>query len=569
MLNALRESLENSERTLHYATLGILSGLLVGLVILAFRTAIEVPQILLLPSGVLDDYESLPAWQRFSLAAGSGLLLGLLLWLSGNSSTRTGLVHVVDRVHNHHSVMPLRNALVQFIGGALAIAGGQSAGREGPAIHLGAAMNSWLCRHFKLPNNSLRTLVGSGIAAAIAASFNTPIAGVIFAMEVVLMEYSVAGFIPVIAAAVTGTLITHTALGSAPALAVDNLTLVSLFELPMMALLGVVCGFVAGLFIALQKRVTRFRHWHVVPRMAIAGCITGLIAMGIPGVMGLGYDSIQLAMAGQMGLLALTGLIAAKIVATSVSCGLGMPIGFIGPMFVIGASLGAAFGILASLVYPEFASPIGFYALLGIGACMGATLNAPMAAIIAVIELTQSTHMILPVMLTVITANVINGDVLRQPSLVSVMLATAGSRHQMSPMRNILQRVVVNSCMSNKVSHLPNYLRTPTLEAYLQEDINVFTCKIDHQWFVFERHQIHFHQTDNPSVEMPTLDFVENPKKAHVINSNATLLEAHQALLQHNCDALVVFNNTHPQPVGVLNRKMLNDVIDIDTELKR
>lgn len=569
MLNALRERLENSERTLHYATLGILSGLLVGSVILAFRMAIELPQTALLPSGMLDDYESLTAWQRFSLAAGSGLILGILLWLSGNSKTRTGLVHVVDRVHNHHSVMPLRNALVQFIGGAIAIAGGQSAGREGPAIHLGAAVNSWLCRRFKLPNNSLRTLVGSGIAAAIAASFNTPIAGVIFAMEVVLMEYSVAGFIPVIAAAVTGTLITHTALGSAPALTIDNLTLVSLFELPMMALLGVACGFVGGLFIALQKRVTHFRHWHVVPRMTLAGTITGLIAIGIPGVMGLGYDSIQLAMAGQMGLLALTALICAKIVATSISCGLGMPIGFIGPMFVIGASLGAIFGLAGTNLYPEFASPIGFYALLGVGACMGAILNAPMAAIIAVIELTQSTHIILPVMLTVITANVINGDILRQPSLVSVMLATAGSRHQMSPMRNILQRVVVNSRMGRKVSNLPERLKPTTLEAFLQEDINVFTCKVAHQWFVFERNQIVLLDNADPHSEMPTLNFVENARKAQVINSNATLLEAHQTLLQNNCDALVVFNDTHPQPVGVLSRKMLNDVIDIETELKR
>jgi len=567
ILNGLRERLENSERTLHYATLGILSGLLVGMVILAFRMAIELPQKDLLISGILDDYESLSALQRLLLASVSGLVLGLLLWLSGNGNTRTGLVHVVDRVHNHHSVMPLRNALVQFIGGVIAILGGQSAGREGPAVHLGAAVNSWLCRLFKLPNNSLRILVGSGVAAAIAASFNTPIAGVIFAMEVVLMEYSVAGFIPVIAAAVTGTLITHTALGSAPALSIENISFVSLLELPWMALLGAACGFVAGLFIALQKRVTRFSHWHVVIRMSVAGMITGLIAIAVPGVMGLGYDSIQLAMAGQMGTLALLALIAAKIVATSISCGLGMPIGFIGPTFVIGACMGAMAGIGVAILQPELASPIGFYALLGIGACMAAVLNAPMAAIIAVIELTQSTHMIMPVMLTVITANVINSDVLRQPSLVSTMLATVGSRHQMSPMRNILQRMVVNSCMTKNVGQLPHSLSVSMLEAFLQEDVSFFTCKVDHQWYVFERNQINFQMAETFDSEQPTLQFVDSPRRAHVINSNATLLEAHQTLLQYNCDALAVFNTTFPQPVGVLSRKMLNEVIDIDRDL--
>ncbi len=154
MLHILRERLENSERTLHYATLGIISGLLVGAVILGFRILFELPQYALLPSGILDDYESLSLWQPFALPFGSGILLGLALWLSGDHKTSTGLVHVVDRVHNHHSVMSMRNAIVQFLGGAIAIAGGQSAGREGPAVHLGAAVNSWLCRVFRLPHNS-------------------------------------------------------------------------------------------------------------------------------------------------------------------------------------------------------------------------------------------------------------------------------------------------------------------------------------------------------------------------------------------------------------------------------
>lgn len=563
MLIRLRDRLENSERTFHYATLGIISGLLVGLVILAFRTAFELPQNVFLPSGMLDDYESLQPWHRLLLATGSGAILGVMLWATNNASTKTGLVHVVDRVHNHHSVMPIRNALVQFFGGAIAIAGGQSAGREGPAVHLGAALNSWLCRWLKLPNNSLRIIVGSGVAAAIAASFNTPIAGVIFAMEVVLMEYSVAGFIPVIAAAVTGTIITHTTLGSAPSLALEHISLGSLLELPLMAALGVACGFIAGLFIALQKRVTRLNYLHVILRMTAAGFATGLIALSIPEVMGLGYDSIQNAMTGEMGLIALAALIAAKLLATSISCGLGMPIGFIGPTFVIGACLGAIFGIIASLIDPNLASPIGFYALLGIGASMAAILNAPLAAIIAVIELTQSTHMILPAMLTVITANVINNDVLRQPSLVSMMLATTGSRHQMSPLRNILQRTVVNSHMEKKVSLLPEKIKLSTLLALLQEDVSIMTCKVDHQWYVFERSQLEVDPALDPETELATLSIVKSPLLAHVINSHATLLEAHQTMRQHNRDHLVVFNNIYPQPVGMLSRKILNDVIEI------
>jgi len=562
MLHILRERLENSERTLHYATLGILSGLLVGGVILCFRILFELPQYAILPSGLLDDYESLEVWQRFALPFSSAVLLGIILWLSGDSNTRTGLVHVVDRVHNHHSVMPMRNAIVQFLGGAIAIAGGQSAGREGPAVHLGAAVNSWLCRIFDLPHNSLRILVGSGIAAAIAASFNTPIAGVIFAMEVVLMEYSVAGFIPVIAAAVTGTIITHTTLGEAPALSVANHHLVSLLELPLMAALGAAGGHIAGTFIWLQKRAARGRNLNVVIRMALAGGLTGLVGMAIPEVLGLGYDSIQAAMHGHLGLLALGSLIVAKLLCTTVSCGLGMPIGFIGPSFVIGACSGAFIGICAHVISPDLVSPVGFYALLGIASCMGAILNAPLAAIIAIIELTQNPHLILPVMLTVITANVINNDILKQSSLVSAMLAINGSKHQLSPTRNLLQRLIVGSRMDRKVTTLPDTLNVDTFNALAEEDMNYFAFKDDHQWFVFERTTINTELSSEG--ELPAREYSDNPKHCFAINHQATLLEAHQSLRQHNCDFLLVFSPSRKQPIGVISRKILNSVIDVD-----
>lgn len=562
MLQKLREILENSERTSHYATLGILSGLLVGIVIFAFRVLFEVPQIFILPSGLLDDYESLDHWHRFLLPAGSGVILGFALWISGDAKTRTGLVHVVDRVHNHHSIMPLRNAIVQFIGGAFAIAGGQSAGREGPAVHLGAAVNSWLCQTFKLPHNSLRILVGSGIAAAIAASFNTPIAGVIFAMEVVLMEYSVAGFIPVIAAAVTGTIITHTTFGSAPALMVNDIHFPSLFELPVFAILGASSGAIAGAFIWIQKRVANYRNIHVTLRMTLAGSFTGLVGIFIPEILGLGYDSIQQAMTGHIELTILITLITAKLLCTTVSCGLGMPIGFIGPSFFIGACTGALFGTLANLVNPASTSAISFYALLGIASTMGAILNAPLAAIIAIIELTQSPHIILPVMLTVITANVINNDFFKQSSLVSTMLSITGSRQQLSPSRNLLQRLAVGSKMDRKVTSIPETITAATLEAILQEDMNFLASKINHQWFIMERASISL-DVESEEAQTSTL-FSNKPNPCFAINNQATLLEAHQSMRQNNCDFLLVFSPNHSKPIGVISRKMLNAVIDVD-----
>jgi len=129
----------------------------------------------------------------------------------------------MERLSRHQGHLPIRNAIVQFFGGILALISGQSGGREDPAIHLGAASSSLLGQAFSLPNNSIRTLVACGTAAAIAGSFNTPIAGVIFAMEVVMMEFTIGSFIPVIIAAVASTLLAHYVIGNEPAFTVAPL----------------------------------------------------------------------------------------------------------------------------------------------------------------------------------------------------------------------------------------------------------------------------------------------------------------------------------------------------------
>ena len=182
--------------------IGALVGLLTGLVIIAFRLAIDLPLFAFLgtPGG---DFESLPTATRVMLVMGGALLLGFGMRKMTASERRLGVVHVMERLSLHQGNLPVKSAVAQFVGGALALVTGQSGGREGPAIHLGAATGSALGQAFKLPNNSMRALLACGSAAAIASSFNTPIAGVIFAMEVVMMEYSIASFLPVIVAAVT------------------------------------------------------------------------------------------------------------------------------------------------------------------------------------------------------------------------------------------------------------------------------------------------------------------------------------------------------------------------------
>ena len=140
--------------------------------------------------------------------------MGIAYAMLKPADRETGIVHVISCMHSHYSVLPLRNALVQFIGGAFALATGQSGGREGPGVHLGGAANSLLGQWLDLPNNSLRVLIACGTAGGIAAAFQTPLAGVIFAMEVIVAEYTVVGFIPVILAAVSASAVSHFFSGS-------------------------------------------------------------------------------------------------------------------------------------------------------------------------------------------------------------------------------------------------------------------------------------------------------------------------------------------------------------------
>lgn len=198
--------------------------------------------------------------------------------------------------------MPLSNALVQFITGVIALASGQSGGREGPAIHLGAAGSSLIGHYMKLPNNSIRVIVGCGAAAAISASFNTPIAGVIFSMEVIIMEYTIAGFIPVILASVVAAVMNQLVFGSATAFDVPSVSMASLLDLPILVVEGAFIGVIAAVFVKMLLTTTRYAPEKIWMRLLIAGALTGSTALVAPQILGIGYDTVNMAMVGDLGL---------------------------------------------------------------------------------------------------------------------------------------------------------------------------------------------------------------------------------------------------------------------------
>jgi CIC family chloride channel protein len=468
LLDKYRRYLTNYESLLAYSLLGIAGGIASGLVVLGFELAIGE---LALVWGVVDggeNFENLPQWMRFALPAGGAAALGLAYSLLKPEDRETGIVHVISRMHSHYGALPLRNALVQFAGGAIALATGQSGGREGPGVHLGAAINSQLGQRLGLPNNSLRVLIACGTAGGIAAAFNTPLAGVIFAMEVIIAEYTVVGFIPVMLAAVSAAAVSQFLSGGGTLFDIPPLQLNSLLEIPYVILLGLCCGIAVAAFIRISKIAARFSHWPVMVRFTLAGCITGTLALAVPQIMGIGYDTLNLALEGEIVLSALLIIALCKLIATAIGCGMGLPIGLIGPNLLIGACIGGALGIAGSALQPDIASDPTLYMVIGMGAAMGAVLNAPLAAILAVVELTQSISISMPAMLAIVTASLTNTGLFMQGSAHQTVLRQLQRVEPGDPLNQLLHRTDVNSTMDTRVVRVPVSLHRDDLEPLLE-----------------------------------------------------------------------------------------------------
>lgn len=540
--------------------LAIPVGLLSGAIIIVFRTLVENAQAVLLPGGNIENYEALAPLMRVLLPTAGGLLIGLLLQSLNKGCREVGIIHVMERLAYHQGKLPLRNALAQFLGAGLSIVSGHSVGREGPSVHLGAASGSQLGQWLRLPNNSNRTLVACGIAAAIAASFNTPLAGVIFAMEVIMMEYSLVSFAPVILAAVTATTLSQSVYGPMPAFSIPNLHIGSLLELPYVILMGGILGTLAALFIYLLQRFTGLLGtWPVWLRCTLAGLLVGVIAIAVPQVMGIGYDTVNQALLGQLGVLLLMSIVLGKLVATAAGLGLGLPGGLIGPTFVIGATAGGAMGIIADNWLPgDIASP-AFYAMIGMGTMMGATLQAPLAALTAMLELTANPNIILPGMLALITGCLVSRELFGRESVYVELLRTRGLDYRDNPLTQTLRRIGVASIMDRKFETLPAQTVRNAAKAGLAGEPRWILVTVGNRpATLLPAADLARYLLEHQDVESINLDEIPAQRREiAAIEFQATLQEALALLDSARTEALYVTRRTIPgidRVVGIVTR---------------
>lgn len=444
----VRIRLSKPDALLQLSLLGLVTGILAGACIILFRLIVENLQDYLLPGDGPENYELLTNLEQFVLPIAAAIAIAVMFRWFGKNMSVLGIAHVMERMQYHQGHISVRGFLLQFLGAAFAIIGGHSVGREGPHVFLGAAAGSLMGQYLSLPNNTIRTFVGCGTAAGIAASFNTPLAGVVFALEVVMMEYTVASFIPVILAAVSATTLSNLVFGPETSFVVPSMNISSLAELGLVVILGIVAGACSAAFIHfLQFIATKTRGFAIWWRVLSAGVIMGVVGMLVPGVMGIGYDSVQMALNGELVLVMLLALLAAKIVATAVVIGLGVPGGMIGPTLFIGAMLGASVANIALYLPFETDTHSGVYALLGMGAMMSASLQAPLAALTAMLELTDSAEIILPGMLAVVVSGLTARVVFKKESLFVSMMKAAGQDYDANPVLQTLRRLGVAGIM--------------------------------------------------------------------------------------------------------------------------
>ena len=399
------------------SVLGAVSGLLAGLVVLAFRWVIEASQRAFLPGGQLGNYEALPDWAMLSLPIAGGLGLGLLFERLPEHLRSVGIVHAIQQLrHTGRPDLPLGNAVVQFFGGAFAIVCGHSVDREGSGVNLGAATGTWVGGRSE--DAETFTLTVCGAAAAIAAAFNTPLAGTVFVIEVLGVRYRVDRFIPVMTASVTGAIVSQIAYGATPTFTLaSDLHMASLEEVLLLCGLGLTTGLVAVVFIGLTERTWQWAG-QLRPSLGfgLAGLVTGLIGLLVSQVPGISYDTLNNILNNHLGLSVLAALVLGKVVATGVAIGLRVPGGLIGPSLVIGGALGGVVGIMVQ----SLAIPTGgeaFYAAVGMVAMMSAVLRAPLAALMVLLELTANPSIIFTGMVAVVFADVLSRQLLGRESI--------------------------------------------------------------------------------------------------------------------------------------------------------
>ncbi len=470
-------SFRKSENTVTIA-LAIFIGLLGGFGAIGFRLLIRAVQGIFYGSGpdLVEIVSSIPWYWKILIPAIGGLVVGPLIFFFAREAKGHGVPEVMEAVALRSGIIRKRVVIVKSLASAICMGSGGSVGREGPIVQIGSAIGSAFGQILRVSGNRLRNLVGCGAAAGIAATFNAPIAGAIFALEVILGEFEMGTFGPIVLASVMATVVSRAFLGNYPAFSIPEYHLVSTWEIPAYLIMGFLAGLVALLFTKTLYKSEDFWNGLKIPeyvKPALGGFIIGGLSLLFPQILGVGYETITVALLGMMPWFLLLILVFVKIAATSLTIGSGGSGGIFAPSLFIGAMMGGVYGNVVHYLFPSVTASPGAYSLVGMGAIVAGATHAPITAILILFELTDDYRIILPLMMTCILS-ALTASQLKRESIYTMKLVRRGIDVRAGKEISILKSLSVRDFMIRDVAFVSEIMPLSGFLHFIKESIHMY-----------------------------------------------------------------------------------------------
>lgn len=437
--------------------LAIVVGVASGLGAVIFRWLINSFQSFFLEGGshvlgFLGDYYII------LIPAAGGLMVGLLVYYFAREAKGHGVPEVMEAVALRGGRIRPRVALVKILASSICIGSGGSVGREGPIVQIGSTVGSTIGQWLKLPDETVRVMVACGAAGGIAATFNAPIAGVLFALEVILGRVVTRRFGYVVISAVVADFIAQAFLGNTRAFSPPAFGLVSTWEFAFYVVLGILAALVAQAF-------TRLLYWaedrfdslkfpeYLKP--VLGGFAVGAIGLYSLDLLGVGYEGISRALSGEMTLWLLLAFLVLKLLATSITLGSGGSGGVFAPSLFIGAMLGTAVGSVFGTLFPGITAQPGAYGVVGMAAVFSGAARAPFSAILIIFEMTGNYDIILPLMTSVVISTLLS-RAMRRENIYTLKLLRRGVDLEQEELGDVLRTTTVKEAMTKDYPSLPD-----------------------------------------------------------------------------------------------------------------
>ena len=431
-----------------------------------------------------DHIKSVPAYVKILVPAGGSLAVGFIIYFFAREAKGHGVPEVMKAIAQNNGVIRARVAIAKLLASSLYIGAGGSVGREGPVIQIGSSIGSTVGQVLRVNPQRMKVFVACGASAGIAAAFNTPIAGALFSVEIILCDFAFAQFSPIVISSVIGTAVSRSFLGNYPAFEVPKYELLSPYELVFYAGLGVLAGGISLLYIKSLYACEGFYerlNVHEIVKPAIGGVAIGGIGILMPQIYGVGYHSIIDALHGDILWPTMLLLIFVKILATSISLGSGGSGGVFAPALFIGTMTGGFFGTIVHQSF-AFAAHPGAYALVGMAALVAGTTHAPLTAMLIIFEMTNDYKIILPLMISCVIATMLASK-LEKESIYTLKLARQGLDWLRGRDINVLRPLKVANVMRKEMAVI-------SVSTSLSNLIELFYDNRHSQFFVEDQNHI-------------------------------------------------------------------------------